>query len=108
MAGYHFTYEKIELLIHTDYDFTYAHKKWTSESFQEYHNPKICRISEKIPVFDSSDREWNSFKEMLIIKEKNQFSGIYLNGGYHLAQARIYRDLQAGDEETQRLLDILK
>lgn len=120
VGKYAFSYKQKQNLQFGNYDFVYQFKTCTVDFFskefvQEYDRDvkkfldengcEVLSIYESIPTFDSGDREWNSYQRIYIIREKNSYAGIYLTGGYRLADVKLYSGIDAGDEKTKNLLE---
>ena len=122
--GYKFNCKGKRNLIHTENDFTINGKKYTEDFFQktlevdiddgknrryvDENGRTVFRLLERVPTFDSSDREYNSYKMIFIFQENGKTNGIYLRGGYRLAQAMEYTDLVCADEKTSEIIEKLK
>ncbi|MBQ2842604.1 MAG: hypothetical protein IJE72_06165 [Clostridia bacterium] len=124
IAGCKFIYKDKRNLVHTDYDFTINDKKYTEDFFQKtlevdlYNGTKqryldengrtVFSLLERIPTFDSSDREYDSYRMLLIFEENDKMNGIYLRGGYSYAQTVKYTDLVCADDITKEMIEKLK
>lgn len=117
--NYTFSYQKEQRLVHSEYDFVFESQKRRGDFFKKevllnlnddvikYRDEKgreVLSIYESVPTFDSGDREWDSFRKIYIIKEKNSFTGVYLAGGYKLAGVLLYTNIECTDEKTKELL----
>ena len=58
-----------------------------------------------VPTFDSGDREWDSYKKLFLISEKDGMRGFLVSGGYKIAQILAYEDIRYADDKTESLLD---
>lgn len=69
--------------------------------YNDKHGRTILYLYESIPTFDAEDREWNSYRELYVVKEKGKYQGYYLTGGYHLAKASLFTDMKVikGEEK---------
>lgn len=120
IGKYSFSYRKKQSLQFGNYEFVYQSQPYTTDFFakepiQEFdrgvkkfldeNGGEALSIYESIPTFDSGDREWNSYQRIYIIREKNSYAGIYLTGGYRLADVNLYSGIEAGDEKTNNLLE---
>lgn len=71
--------------------------------YQDVFGNPVLRLYLSVPTFDSGDREWDSYKVLYIIEHDGHLSGLYLNGGYHLASVVLYRDMDSGESQTEEL-----
>lgn len=120
IGNYTFLYDKKENLRFGNYDFQYHNETCTDDYFKKELVEEVSReiawyidekgrevlsVYESIPTFDSGDREWNSYQKIYIIKENGFYTGIYLTGGYRLADVKVYQQIQCGDEKTKELFE---
>ena len=121
IGGYMFTYDAEKRLLHDEYEFKYQFKKYTdrffkkelvkeisdnSKLYKDEEGNLVIHIYESIPVFDSGDREWNSYREVYIKNDKGGDKGFYLSGGYHLAKANLYMNIKGADAKTKEIMGI--
>ncbi len=67
--------------------------------------PKVVRLSKAIPTFDSGDREYDSWHDLLLAcKADGSVEGLYCTGGYRLAKTLGFRKLLKCPEEVRALL----
>lgn len=124
IAGCKFMYNGKQKIPHTDYYFTINEKEYTEDFFQKtlevsfYNGTKqryldengrtVFSFREGIPTFDSSDREYDSYRMLLIFEENGKMNGIYLRGGYSYAETVEYTDLVCADDITKEMIEKLK
>lgn len=124
IAGCKFMYNGKQKIPHTNYYFTINEKEYTEDFFQKtlevsfYNGTKqryldengrtVFSFSEGIPTFDSSDREYDSYRMLLIFEENGKMNGIYLRGGYSYAETVEYTDLVCADDITKEMIEKLK
>ena len=60
--------------------------------------------SMSVPTFDSSDREWDSYRKMFLIPDRGRLRGRLISGGYRIAEILEYEDLRCADDRTKKLL----
>ncbi|MBR5826668.1 MAG: hypothetical protein IKY78_06255 [Clostridia bacterium] len=68
----------------------------------------VIRLRENIPVFDSGDCMYDSYKVLLIYSENGKKTGLFLRGGYCLASAVLCTELVCADEKTKQMIDELE
>lgn len=68
----------------------------------------VIRLRESIPIFDSGDCMYDSYKVLLIYDENGEKTGLFLRGGYYLASAAVCTELVCADEKTKQMLDELE
>lgn len=124
IAGCKFIYKGKQNIAHTDYYFIINDKEYTEDFFQKtlevdlYNGTKqryldkngrtVFSLLERIPTFDSSDREYDSYKMLLIFEENGIMNGIYLRGGYSYAETVEYTGLSCADDITKEMIEKLK
>lgn len=124
IAGCKFTYKGKQSIAHTRYYFTINDKDYTEDFFQKtlevnlYNGTKqryldengrtVFSFREGIPTFDSSDREYDSYRMLLIFEENDKMNGIYLRGGYSYAETVEYTGLVCADDITKEMIEKLK
>ena len=124
IAGCKFTYKGRQNIAHTRYSFTINDKDYTEDFFQKtlevdlYNGTKqryldengriVFSFREGIPTFDSSDREYDSYRMLLIFEENGIMNGIYLRGGYSYAETVEYTGLVCADDITKEMIEKLK
>lgn len=67
----------------------------------------VIRLRESIPIFDSGDCMYDSYKVLLIYNKNGEKTGLFLRGGYYLASATLCTDLVCVDEKTKQMLEEL-
>lgn len=67
----------------------------------------VIRLRESIPIFDSGDCMYDSYKVLLIYDENGEKTGLFLRGGYYLASAALCTELVCADEKTKQMLEEL-
>ncbi len=77
-------------------------RRYTSED-----GTSVIRLLERVPIFDSGDSMYDSYKMLIIYPFKGRIHGIYLRGGYYLASAALCTDLVCADEKTKQMLEEL-
>lgn len=80
----------------------------TKRRYLDENGRTVLRVLECIPTFDSSDREYASYKMIFIFEENGIMKGIYLRGGYRLSEAVEYTDLVCDDDKTKEMIEKLK
>lgn len=123
IGGYTFYYGKEQNLRHDNNNFIYQFRKYSADYFKKellmeldkgikkYRDEKgreVLSVYESIPTFDSCDREWNSYKQIYIVKKNGTFTGFYFTGGYHLADVKRYTHMECGDENTKNMLESME
>lgn len=120
--GYKFYCTKKELS-NTDYSFVLNGKTLNEDYFtnilevdlengtkQRYiaeNGMTVIRLRESIPIFDSGDCMYDSYKVLLIYDENGEKTGLFLRGGYYLASAVVCTELVCADEKTKQMLEEL-
>lgn len=120
--GYKFYCTKKELP-NTDYSFVLDGKTLNEDFFTDIlevdlengdkrryiaeNGMTVIRLRESIPIFDSGDCMYDSYKVLLIYDKNGEKTGLFLRGGYRLASAAICTDLVYADEKTKQMLDEL-
>lgn len=122
IGGCKFYYVKENRIFYDDYSFKMNGQSCTADYFKKVlikelyenvsiyldeQNRTVLCIHESIPIFDSGDRQWNSYKEIYLFRENGILTGIYLTGGYHLAAVKKFIKMETTDEKTKQMLDVL-
>ena len=71
---------------------------------------KILSILEELPIFDSGDARYDSYKKIYLFRSSdgNSLSAISTHGGYELASVTSYENIFPANEKTKYLLDIFE
>lgn len=67
----------------------------------------VLRLRESIPIFDSGDCMYDSYKVLLIYNKNGEKTGLFLRGGYYLASAALCTELVCADGKTKQMLEEL-
>lgn len=55
--------------------------------FENDHYPKVVRITKNMPTFDSGDREYDSWHDLYLVRDRwGALHGLYATGGYRVAK----------------------
>ncbi len=73
--------------------------------YKNRQNADVLRIYVSVPTFDSSDREWDSYRKLYITPKAGELRGLLVSGGYHIASVQVYRDLCYANERTKKLME---
>ena len=57
-----------------------------------------------VPVFDSGDREFDSYRKLFLIPGEGKITGVMVCGGYRIAKVLTYRNIRPADDKTEKLL----
>lgn len=67
---------------------------------------KIICVSRKIPTFDSSDREYDSWHELYLLQESNGIiHAVYCTGGYSIARIEGYAEVYEYPEYLRKYFE---
>lgn len=83
------------------------YEREVSDHVSVYKNKEGQRavvVYQPIPTFDSSDREWNSYRKLYLIPIENGVTGLMVVGGYNIAKIDCYTDIRWNDEKTRKLM----
>lgn len=89
-----------------NYDF--EHDQDITDSWRIFRNKagkKALVIRVSVPTFDSDDRQWDSYRKLFLIPERDGMNGFLVCGGYSIAEVLAYEDVRYADEKTERLLE---
>lgn len=66
---------------------------------------KVLRLYSRVPTFDESDRDFDSYRVTLIIRDKSdKYYLVKYSGGYVLARLTVYGELIRFPKEYEALL----
>lgn len=124
IENYNFYYSDSQDCPSTDTDFKIGNETFTEDYFlnklvvdlddgtkRRYvskNGTSVIRLLERVPIFDSGDSMYDSYKMLIIYPFKGKMHGIYLRGGYYLASAAVYTDLVCADTKTKAALEELE
>ncbi|MCD8021113.1 MAG: hypothetical protein LUF92_16510 [Clostridiales bacterium] len=74
---------------------------------QDRFGDKIMYEHVTLPIFDSGDREWGSYRKYALIYDGKDIDVISFSGGYRIAQIDVYRKLISGDESFKQYFEKL-
>ena len=74
---------------------------------QDRFGNKTLYQYEPIPIFDSGDREWDSYRKYALIYDGKDIDVVVFKGGYRIAQIDVYKKLKLGDVSFKRYFDKL-
>lgn len=63
---------------------------------------------QELPIFDSCDREWGSYKKLFLINKGGKVQAVELTGGYKIGTLYIYEDVRYADSRTQEIWKEIK
>lgn len=67
---------------------------------------KIVRLSLRIPTFDSSDREYDSWHDLYLLQEHGgKIRAVYCTGGYRVAKVEGYAEVYQYPEDLKIFFD---
>ena len=109
--------EGYEKLYFDDLRFFYASSR-SDESFrgsikeepiiQKYGLESAFVRCQELPIFDSCDREWGSYKKLFLINKGGKVQAVELTGGYKIGTLYIYEDVRYADSRTQEIWKEIK
>ncbi|MDO4332396.1 MAG: hypothetical protein Q4C58_06855 [Eubacteriales bacterium] len=71
--------------------------------FTDGKYPRVLRLSKDIPVFDSGDREYDSWYDLYLVQEKNgNIYAVYCTGGYRIAKIKGYAKVYKYPEDLRQ------
>lgn len=78
----------------------------TVSLYQNDAGQRAVGIFSFLPTFDSGDREWDSYRRILLIplEQENRMEAFLDCGGYRLAKSYYYPDIRFADEKTEQKL----
>lgn len=85
----------------------FTQEKDIADKLRLYRSPKdrpVLRIRMNLPIFDSGDREWDSYRDLYVSRESDGLCGILVAGGYKVASVHILEDLHCADAHTEETL----
>jgi len=63
---------------------------------------------QELPIFDSCDREWGSYKKLFLINKGGKVQAVELTGGYKIGTLYIYEDVRYADSRTREIWKEIK
>ena len=63
---------------------------------------------QELPIFDSCDREWGSYKKLFLINKGEKVQAVELTGGYKIGTLYIYEDVRYADSRTKEIWKEIK
>lgn len=68
--------------------------------------PRVVRIDKDIPTFDSDDREYDSWRDLYLVKRENgSIFAVYCTGGYRIAEIAGYETVYKFPDELSQYFD---
>ena len=109
--------EGYEKLYFDDLRFFYASSR-SDESFRgsskeepiirKYGLESAFARCQELPIFDSCDREWGSYKKHFLINKGGKVQAVELTGGYKIGTLYIYEDVRYADSRTREIWKEIK
>lgn len=72
--------------------------------YKDNKGKNVLRFFCSVPTFDEGDREWDSYRKLFIVPDKNGLKGLLVFGGYNIAKIYTYSNIKYADEKTRNLL----
>lgn len=72
--------------------------------YKDSKGKNVLRLFCSVPTFDEGDREWDSYRKLFIVPDKNGLKGLLVFGGYNIAKIYTYSNIKYADEKTRNLL----
>ena len=75
----------------------------SQQVYKDREGRNVLILYARVPTFDSSDREWDSYRKLYLTSRRKEIIGVLVRGGYRISDISTYRDIQYADEKQKCL-----